>query len=207
MLKVVKVHVSKATVLETVRAGVDSILIWRSRGVDRYDSGGRSVAGARGEERGWDRRLDATEVVSGSFRNISGTIASLDTAGSSFVVKDLWMKKNNGNITPDAQMAALPETMARKYLAARLKAQRPQRQWRACTQRSWERTAGSSAGFEKWAARVRWTGPRRHAANAESHAGDSFHDLKKGTRVMFVATAESFGRHGHHFADRRGAAA
>src|SRR5208337_451455 len=54
-------------------------------------------------------------------RNISGTISSLDTSASTFVVKDLTTKKQvTIHVTTDAQMRRLPDMMAR-MLAARLK--------------------------------------------------------------------------------------
>jgi len=60
-------------------------------------------------------------VVSGSFRNISGTVTSIDTGSSTLVVKDLATKKQvTVHVTPDAQMRRLPERMA-QALATRLK--------------------------------------------------------------------------------------
>jgi hypothetical protein len=60
-------------------------------------------------------------VVSGSFRNISGVVASIDAAASTLTVKDLATKKNvTVHITPDAEMRRLPDMMA-KMIAARLK--------------------------------------------------------------------------------------
>jgi hypothetical protein len=76
---------------------------------------------ARGAKNADGTAIDAEEVVSGTFRNISGTITSLDAAGSTMVVKDLATKKPvTVHITADAQMRRLPETMAR-MLAGRLK--------------------------------------------------------------------------------------
>jgi hypothetical protein len=76
---------------------------------------------ARGTKNADGTQIAAEEVVSGSFRNISGTIASIDAAGSTLVVKDLTTKKVvTIHITPDAQMRRLPDRMA-QMLAARLK--------------------------------------------------------------------------------------
>jgi hypothetical protein len=64
--------------------------------------------------------IQAEEVVSGSFRNISGTISSIDSANSTVVVKDLATKKQvTVHVTPDTQMKRLPERMA-QALASRL---------------------------------------------------------------------------------------
>jgi len=63
----------------------------------------------------------AVEVVSGSFRNISGTIASINQADSTLTLKDLLTKQNvTVHVGPDAQMRKLPDTMA-KALASMTK--------------------------------------------------------------------------------------
>jgi hypothetical protein len=77
---------------------------------------------ARGAKNADGTQIDAEEVVSGSFRNISGTITSLDPASSTLVVKDLVTKKQvTIHIPGDAQMRRLPDRMA-QMLAARFKA-------------------------------------------------------------------------------------
>jgi len=76
---------------------------------------------ARGAKNADGTEIAAEEVVSGSFRNIAGTVLSLDAAASTLVVKDLATKKPTTiRITADAQLRRLPDTMA-ALLAARLK--------------------------------------------------------------------------------------
>lgn len=76
---------------------------------------------ARGTKTADGASIDAEEVVSGTFRNISGTIIATDSAASTLVVKDLTTKKQiTIHITPEAQMRKLPDRMA-AFLAARLK--------------------------------------------------------------------------------------
>src|SRR4051794_36835120 len=76
---------------------------------------------ARGTKNADGSEIAADEIVSGSFRNIAGTISSLDPATSTLVVKDLATKKQvTIHITPDAQMRRVPEHMA-QMLAMRLK--------------------------------------------------------------------------------------
>jgi len=76
---------------------------------------------ARGEKTADSTSMDAEEVISGTFRNLSGTVISTDIGGSTLVVKDLITKKQvTVHITPDVQMRRLPDMMAR-MLAARLK--------------------------------------------------------------------------------------
>lgn len=80
---------------------------------------------ARGKKNADGTEIDATEVVSGSFRNISGTVSSVDAANSSVTVKDLTTKKNvTVKVSPDTEMRRLPEMMAR-MIAARLKGTAP----------------------------------------------------------------------------------
>ena len=75
----------------------------------------------RGDKNAAGTEIAAEEAISGSFRNLSGTIVSLDAAGSALVVKDLATKKLvTIHITGDAQIRRLPDMMAR-MLAARLK--------------------------------------------------------------------------------------
>jgi len=76
---------------------------------------------ARGQKNADGTEISADEVVSGSFRNISGTIVSIDASASTLVLKDLATKKQvTVHVTADAQMRRLPERMA-QMLAARLK--------------------------------------------------------------------------------------
>jgi hypothetical protein len=76
---------------------------------------------ARGAKNSDGTSIDAEEVVSGTFRNISGTISSVDPTGLAFTVKDLATKKQvTIHITGDAQMRKLSDRMA-AFLAAFLK--------------------------------------------------------------------------------------
>ncbi len=69
--------------------------------------------------------LTADEVVSGGFRNISGTITSTDPANSTLVVKDLVTKKQvTVHMGAETQMRRLPDRMA-QFIAMRLKGQAP----------------------------------------------------------------------------------
>jgi hypothetical protein len=75
---------------------------------------------ARGEKNADGSELTAKEIVSGSFRNISGTISSLDSAQSTVTIHDLATKKNVAvKITPESQLRKLPAPMAQR-IAQRL---------------------------------------------------------------------------------------
>ena len=130
---------------------------------------------ARGAKSADGAEIIAEEVVSGSFRNISGTIASLDAATSTLVVKDLATKKSvTIHITAEAQMRRLPDRMA-QMLAARLK------------------------GVSNTAAAVQssnGSGPAQHGGGQTPDPQQMLNrapsiqlaDLQKGEAVMLVAT-------------------
>src|SRR3984885_2893412 len=76
---------------------------------------------ARGERSADGGQLTADEIVSGSFRNIAGTVNSVDASSSTVTVHDLLSKKNvTVKITADSQLHQLPAEMAQR-MAARLK--------------------------------------------------------------------------------------
>src|SRR6516225_1125215 len=78
---------------------------------------------ARGTRSADGASFEAVEVVSGSFRNISGTIASVDAAANTLVVQDLSLKAAvTLKVTSESQMRRLPGPFAER-LAARLKGQ------------------------------------------------------------------------------------
>lgn len=124
---------------------------------------------ARGNKNNDGAEIAAEEIISGSFRNISGVILSLNTAGSDLVVKDLTTKKPvTIHITADAQMRRLPEHAA-QTLAALLK--------------------GNAGNGE--AATPHGAGPS-NGGDAEQMLSRApaiqLGDLKKGEAVMLVST-------------------
>ena len=177
-LKIVTVHVNKSTVLKRYAPASVRFDLAQPAPIDAIQPGDQ--VRARGTKNADGTEIDAAEVVSGSFRNISGTVASLDESGSSFSVKDLLTKKQiTVHITPDSQMHSLPENMAR-VMAARLKGSAP--------------AAGAGAGQQRSGAGGQGGG------GGQGRSGDMqallnrtpaihFSDLKKGDAVMLVATA------------------
>jgi hypothetical protein len=76
---------------------------------------------ARGNRSADGGELTADEIVSGTFRNIAGTVNSVDASSSSLSVHDLLSKKNiTIQITADSQLRKLSPEMAQR-IAARLK--------------------------------------------------------------------------------------
>ena len=117
--KTVTVNTTKATILK--RYAPDSVRFDAAQPAPISAIHTGDQLRARGTKNSDGTAIAAEEVVSGSFRNISGTIVSIDTAGSTLVIKDLATKKPvTIHITADAQMRRLPDRMA-QALAARLK--------------------------------------------------------------------------------------
>jgi hypothetical protein len=113
------VHTTKATTLKRYAPASVSFDAAVAAPIDAIHPGDQLRA--RGTKSADGASIDAEEVISGTFRNISGTVGAIDPATSSFTIKDLATKKQlTVKITPDAQMKRLPDTMA-KMLAARLK--------------------------------------------------------------------------------------
>lgn len=140
---------------------------------------------ARGVKNASGTEITAEEVVSGSFRNIAGTVTSLDTAGAMLTVKDLATKKQIAiHIAPDAQMRRLPDRMA-QLLAARLKG-----------------NSGAEGGNAPPPG-THATPPQPGIGHGENSEGEDSQqmlsrapaiqlgDLKKGEAVMLVATGEN----------------
>ena len=122
-LKVITVHTTPTTTLERYAPASVNFADARPAPITAIQAGDQLRArGARNDD---GTEITADAIVSGSFRNISGTIVSIDTAGSSIVVKDLATKKPvTVHITPQVQMRRLPDRMA-QMLAARLKGMAP----------------------------------------------------------------------------------
>ena len=76
---------------------------------------------ARGDRSADGSELAAEEIVSGSFRNVAGTVNSVDASSSTLSVQDLLSKKTVlVKVTADSQVRHLPPEMAQR-IAARLK--------------------------------------------------------------------------------------
>jgi hypothetical protein len=117
--KTVVVNITKSTVLR--RYAFDSIKFDDAKpaALDKVQVGDQLRA--RGTRSAEGNELAADEVVSGTFRNISGTISSLDAAAGTVVVQDLATKKPvTVKISADSQLRKLPAQVAQR-IAVRLK--------------------------------------------------------------------------------------
>ena len=178
-VKTVNVTTTKATVLKRYAPGSVRFTDAQPAPLDSVHAGDQLRA--RGDKSADGSGIAAEEVVSGTFRNVAGTIASIDTGASTIVVKDLSSKKMvTIHITSDAQMRRIPDQMAR-MLAARLN--------------------GASAGGGNGALRARPAGATGPGGPGGGGAGGGdpqrflsfapaikLADLQKGEAVMVVST-------------------
>jgi hypothetical protein len=117
--KSVAVHLSKDTILR--RYASDSVKFDDAKpaSLDQVKPGDQLRA--RGTRSADGNELTADEIVSGTFRNIAGTISALDASAGTITVQDLVSKKSiTVRITAESQLRKLPAPMAQR-IAMRLK--------------------------------------------------------------------------------------
>jgi hypothetical protein len=118
--KSVTVHTSKNTILRRYAPGSVKFDDATSAPLDQIKVGDQLRA--RGARSAAGSELTADEVVSGSFRNIAGTITSIDPSAGTITISDLATKKPIVvRINESSQLRRLPPAMAQR-IAARLKA-------------------------------------------------------------------------------------
>lgn len=121
--KEIAVHTTKNTVFR--RYSADSV---------KFDDAKASTLGeihagdqlrARGDRSADGSELTAEEIVTGSFRNVAGTVNSVDASAGTVNVQDLLSKKPVViKITAESQLHKLPPEMA-QHMAMRLKSSTP----------------------------------------------------------------------------------
>ena len=203
--KDVAIHTSKDTILR--RYAPDSV---------NFDDAKPSSLGeikpgdqvlARGTRSTDGSELAAEEIVSGAFRNIAGTISSIDATANTINVMDLIAKKPvDVKITQDSQLRKLPPQMA-QFMAMRLKG------GQAGAGSGAAGNGPGAANGEKPAGAAGASGSGAGAASADSANGQggrsgrggggdlqqilnrvpkaTLSDLQKGDAVMIVSTAGS----------------
>lgn len=150
---------------------------------------------ARGTHSPDGKELAAEEVISGTFRNIAGTISGIDADHSTITVKDVIGKKSvRVKLTGESQMRRLPEQLAQR-IAFFLKS--PEAAQTAVSARSREGAGGQPAGASMSGA----------GAGGGGHMGGqpdfqqvinrlpatTLADLKKEEAVMIVSTPGTSG--------------
>jgi len=117
--KDVVVHTSASTTIR--RYAPDSVKFDDAQPSTLADVHPGDQVRARGDRSADGGELSAEEIVSGTFRNIAGTINAVDASSSSLTVQDLLSKKNIViKFTQDSQLRTLPPEMA-QMMAKRLK--------------------------------------------------------------------------------------
>jgi hypothetical protein len=114
--KTITIHTSKASVLKRYAPASVRFDEAKVAPIDTIHAGDQLRA--RGAKNATGTEITADEAISGSFRNLSGLIPSLDTAGSTIAVKDLATKKQvTIHISPETQLRRLDEQMATRLAA------------------------------------------------------------------------------------------
>ena len=147
---------------------------------------------ARGTKNTDGSEIAAQEIVSGSFKNIAGTVQTVNASEQTLTVMDLATKKPiTVKVTTDSQMHQLPAMMA-QHIAMRLKGISPQ---------SMPGTGAAQppAAAATGAPSHSWNGGGAAGGNGNGGTPDlqrmlgrtpsvSLADLKKGDAVMIVST-------------------
>src|SRR5579863_5252676 len=121
--KEITVRVSKSTVIR--RYAPDSVKFDDAKTSNLQEIHPGDQLRARGERSADGLEVTADEIVTGSFRNIAGTVNSVDASAGTVSVQDLLSKKPVVvKITNESQLHQLPPEMAQR-IAMRLKSNLP----------------------------------------------------------------------------------
>jgi co-chaperonin GroES (HSP10) len=121
--KEIAIHTSKATVVR--RYAPDSVKFDDAKLSSLQDIRPGDQLRARGDRNANGTELTAEEIVTGSFRNVAGTVNSVDASAGTISVQDLLSKKAvQVKITPESQLHKLPPEIAQR-IAMRLKGSTP----------------------------------------------------------------------------------
>jgi len=143
---------------------------------------------ARGAKSDDGSSVQAEEVVSGSFQDLSGSIASIDPAAGNITLKDLLTKKTvTVNIAAKADLRSMPAAMATRFAARS----------NGAAETAGRRAGGGGQDASGSAAADAGSARRSAGADLSQMIGQlpaiSFADLHKGDAVMIVASQPSPG--------------
>ncbi len=189
--KSIAIHVSQNTQLR--RYAANSVKFDDAKAAPIGEIKAGDQLRARGSRSADGSELTADEVVSGTFRNIAGTIASIDSSAGTITVMDLTTKKSVViEVTGESQLRKLPLPMAQR-IAARLKGTSGDAQAAAAGQRPAEPAATNGTAPTHSAGRTdsgqSAQGPSDLQQSLSRIPAASLSDLNKGDAVMIVATA------------------
>ena len=121
--KNIAIHTSKTTVFR--RYAPDSVKFDDAKPSSLQEVQPGDQLRARGDRSTDGSELTAEEIVTGTFRNIAGTVNSVDASAGTLSVQDLLSKKAvQVKITSDSQLHKLPPEVAQR-IAMRLKSSLP----------------------------------------------------------------------------------
>jgi uncharacterized protein DUF5666 len=121
--KEIAVHTSKSTVFR--RYAPDSVKFDDAKSSTLQEIRPGDQLRARGDRSADGSELTGEEIVTGSFRNVAGSVNSVDASSGTITVQDLLSKKLvQVKITSESQLHKLPPEMAQR-IAMRLKASMP----------------------------------------------------------------------------------
>lgn len=187
--KTITIHTNKTTVLKRYAPASVRFDEAKVGSIDQVHAGDQLRA--RGAKNATGTEMTADETISGSFRNVSGLIPSIDTGNSTLVVKDLATKKQvTIHVTADTQLRQLDEQMATR-LAAMLNGTGGGFGARGGAGRG----PGAPAGGQGGSPRAGFGGGGGFDAQQLFSRAPAikFTDLKKGEAVMVVATEDGSG--------------
>lgn len=194
--KDVVIHVSKDTVLRRYAPG--SVKFEEAKPAPLTEVRGGDQLRARGARSTDGNEFSANEIVSGSFRNIAGTIVAIDASAGTLTVNDIAVKKPvELKVTADSQMRKLPQMMA-QAIAMRLKGDNG-----GAPPANGTAPSGAQSGAAN-APTTGQAGPGGNGNGGRRAGGDiqqvlsrlpvsPLTDFQKGDVVMIVATGETEG--------------
>jgi len=193
----VAVHVVKSTILRRYAPGSVKFDDAKPAALAEVKVGDQLRA--RGTRNADGSQLTADEVVSGSFRNIAGTITAIDAASNIITVHDLIAKATVVvKVSPESQMKKLTPEMA-QHIAARLKSGGDQSSSANSASTNSPASGSPAAGSTPSGSAAGSTGAQGRSGPQDVQRmlsrlpNSSLADLAKGDAVMIVSTGDNSG--------------
>ncbi|HTR24555.1 MAG TPA: DUF5666 domain-containing protein [Terriglobales bacterium] len=177
----IAIHTTKATILRRYATGSTKFDDAKPAPLSDIKSGDQLRA--RGTRSPDGNELAADEIVSGSFRNIAGTITAVDAASNTITVHDL-IARNSVVVkfSPESQLKKLSADLA-QHVAMRLKSGANGNQSAAAQNSS--APAGGGSAASPGGTRNGLQDPQRMLSRLPN---STLADLQKGEAVMIVST-------------------
>jgi cold shock CspA family protein len=200
--KDVEVHLSKTTVLR--RYAPNSVKFDDAKPSSLAEIKAGDQLRARGTKSEDGSSFTAEEIVTGAFRNIAGTIESVDAGAATLTVKDLASNKPvQVKITSDSQVRKLPQPIAQR-IAMRLKGITPEAAGAASgaakpatPPAAGAQAGGGAQGSQGGTGAGMGGAPRNGGGDIQQMLSrlpaSSLGDFQKGDAVMIVATTAQSG--------------